>query len=136
MNLDKLTELAKKASPGPWTVNSDHFHVCTTGCSNVDGKDYSVHMNGYKARDGAFSDAKTDAEYIAAVNPKNIINLLRLLDEAADLLNDNFNGECSCDVADGLDGEPRGIQCVICKVGDWLEKFDPNKFNQQHLKVI
>lgn len=64
--LQECRDRAERSSPGPWTVNSDHFTVCSTGNSNEDDQHYSVHMNGYAARDGAHSDAKDDAAFIAA----------------------------------------------------------------------
>lgn len=85
-DIRKLRELAEKASPGPWTVNGEHFTVCSTGNSGEDGRDYHVAMNGYAARDGADSDAKADASYIAAVCPTQITALLDRLERAEDAM--------------------------------------------------
>jgi hypothetical protein len=85
VNLDELEKIARAATPGPWTVNGDHFPVCTLGNSNEDGKDYSVAGNGYAIRDGAHSDAKDDAQYIATFSPARVLRLLDIVRKADEM---------------------------------------------------
>jgi hypothetical protein len=76
--LDELDTLNKHRSPGPWSINGDHFPVCSFGNSSEDGQDYGICMNGYAARDGyGDPDAKNDAEFVQAME-NSASGLLRL----------------------------------------------------------
>jgi hypothetical protein len=66
--LDKLEELAKAATPGPW---SDMDGTCVESRN-----DWICQMWGKTEID--FPDAKENAAYVAAANPETILRLVRV----------------------------------------------------------
>lgn len=106
--LDQIRARLNAASPGPWEVNGDHFYVCSVGNSNIDGKDYDVCMNGYAARDGANSDAKTDADFIAHA-PTDIARLLKAIERLREQRDANYDGPLPDQAAERADQEIKRI---------------------------
>jgi hypothetical protein len=67
--LDKLEELAKAATPGPWTA--DKYGGCVESRN-----DWVCQMWGKTEED--FPNAKPNAQYIAACDPSTILRLVRV----------------------------------------------------------
>ncbi len=65
MNLDKLKELAEKATPGPWEINEKYEQVWSPSTGNY-----------ISACDMEHYSKSADAEYIAAVSPDVVIGLI------------------------------------------------------------
>lgn len=75
LNIDRLEELAKKATPGPWTYGD-----------NRDGLGNMLHPAKYPGKYSPIANfeftEEEDAEYLANCNPETILELIRRLREA------------------------------------------------------
>lgn len=74
MNLDKLKELAKAATPGPWHTDAGGYVVTTHPVNTPQGKiRMEIGVN--------YGDCSRDnREFIAAANPDTILKLLEYIE--------------------------------------------------------
>ena len=69
--LDQCEAKAEKATKGPWRVKPDSEPIGENwllGSSNIDGKDYRVHLTtvDVRASELEYNDAKYDGEFMAS----------------------------------------------------------------------
>lgn len=82
MTIDKqrLRDLAEKATPGPWTVESEWTGE-HSGADVVYGRTRQVVCQ-CDEHDGGYGGGQRNVEYIAAADPQTVLVLLDELDEA------------------------------------------------------
>jgi hypothetical protein len=109
---EKLIELANKATHGVWRLTEKEIDVgytqqLLTLVYGVDGPHVHVSYQGS-------SDAKADAEYIAALDPGTVTRLCRRLIKLEEALM-SLNGNCS---RNGCTGDP----CIFCTAIEALQE--------------
>src|SRR6185369_17483890 len=100
IDLDRLLELAEKATPGPWR-NRGEFGIDTSRCNVIyacDGHVYSEYSS-----DGATIDARhEDLEFICACDPDTIRALVKCVRAAKE-----FNRRHDVNIAPD--------ECSVCR---------------------
>ena len=80
MDEEKLRELASKATPGPWSQDSDGFHCDHMVYSDTPDDNTTISTTWGVAHGVTFGQAQADAAFIAAASPSVVLSLLDRLE--------------------------------------------------------
>lgn len=108
MNYKEMRELAQKATPGPWWIDS-HGHNMTSHetFENIFSHDNTGRPAVRHPETGNLSHWRNDwdASFIATFNPETVLKLLDKIDELAAAL-----GECVVELDSKVERQPSPVQ--------------------------
>lgn len=107
MNYKELRELAQKASPGPWWIDSHGYCMRDHDMNIVFMPDFGDRPAVRHPETGNLSRWRNDwdASFIATFNPETVLKLLDKIDELANAL-----GECVQDMDDSVLPKPCAVR--------------------------
>lgn len=81
-DLQKLRELAERATPGPWSYDVDEDEIHSESCATSDGEPWHV----IPSQTSQSVASIRDSQFIAAANPQAIIEILDMVDRYMEAL--------------------------------------------------